>query len=133
MAQARLATLVPVRNMNRAVKFYTKTLGGRVAYRGEGQMRNMFASLVLGKDEVWLITPDKREKRTLAYTSFVVKNIKSFVRGLQRKGVRFQRAQRVGPETKVDGPIAYESFGASAFFKDTEGNLMMVWQGGSSM
>ena len=31
--------------------------------------------------------------------------------------------------TKVDGPIAYEEFGASAFFKDSEGNLLMLWQG----
>jgi hypothetical protein len=36
-------------------------------------------------------------------------------------------------ETKVEGPIAYESFGASAFFKDSEGNLLMVWQNNPPM
>jgi predicted enzyme related to lactoylglutathione lyase len=128
LSGARLASLIPIRNMNRAIKFYTKTIGGKLMFRGRGQMRNFWASLKLGDQEVWLIAPQKREKRTLSYHTFLVKNIKTFVKGLQRKGVRFQRAERMGPKTKLEGPIAHESFGSSAFFKDSEGNLMMVWQ-----
>jgi catechol 2,3-dioxygenase-like lactoylglutathione lyase family enzyme len=128
LSGVRLATLIPIRNMNRAIEFYTKALGGKLLYRGTGKMRDFWASVQLGNDVVWLIAPQKREKRTLAYSAFLVKDIKAFVNGLKRKGVKFQRAQRMGPETQVDGPIAYEPVGASAFFKDTEGNLMMVWQ-----
>ncbi|MGA8663507.1 MAG: VOC family protein [Thermoplasmata archaeon] len=124
----RLATLIPIRNMTRAIKFYTKAMGGKLLVRGTGQMRNFWASVQLGDDIVWLIAPDKREKRTLAYNTFLVKNIKGFVAGLQKRGVKFQRAQRMSPKTKVTGPIAWEPVGASAFFKDSEGNLMMVWQ-----
>jgi|HubBroStandDraft_1064217.scaffolds.fasta_scaffold31408_1 catechol 2,3-dioxygenase-like lactoylglutathione lyase family enzyme len=124
----RLVTLLPIRKMNRAIKFYTKGVGGKLLYRGRGAMKDSWASIQLGESEVWLISPSKREKRTLAYSTFVVKNIKTFVKGLQGKGVKFQRAQRMGADSRVEGPVTYESFGASAFFKDPEGNLMMVWQ-----
>ena len=127
-SEARLATLMPIRDMDRAIKFYTKALGGRLQFRGEGEMKDFWASMKLGANEIWLIAPQKREKRTMAYSTFLVKNIKSAVNELKRKGVKFQRAERMGPETRIEGPIAFESFGASAFFKDSEGNLMMVWQ-----
>jgi catechol 2,3-dioxygenase-like lactoylglutathione lyase family enzyme len=127
-SQSKLATLMPIRNMNRAVKFYTKGLGGKLTMRGEGQMKNFWASVRLGPNEIWLIAPEKREKRNLAYSTFLVKDIKRAVKELKQKGVKFQRAQRMGPETRLDGPIAFEPFGASAFFKDTEGNLLMIWQ-----
>jgi predicted enzyme related to lactoylglutathione lyase len=129
----RLVTLIPIRNMNRAIKFYTKAVGGKLKERGNGRMRNFWASMKLGDAEVWFIAPEKFERRTLAYTLLMVKNIRASVKKLQRNGVKFQRAERMGPDTKVEGPIAFESIGASAFFKDSEGNLMMVWQSSSPM
>jgi len=127
-SRATLVTLVPIKNMNRAVKFYTKTLGGKLRFRDKGAMKDFWASLTVGPNEIWLIAPQKRERRTLAYSTFVVKNIKKVVEGLQRKGVKFQRPERMGPETKIKGPVAYDSIGASAFFRDSEGNLLMLWQ-----
>ncbi|MCI4372435.1 MAG: VOC family protein [Thermoplasmata archaeon] len=128
VAGTRLTTMIPVRNMNRAVKFYTKAVGAKLEFRGRGQMKNLWASLTIGDSGVWLIVPEKHEKRNLAYTAFVVKNIKGFVKKLQGNGVKFQRAQPMGKNTKVVGPIAFDPFGASAFFRDSEGNSMMVWQ-----
>jgi predicted enzyme related to lactoylglutathione lyase len=130
---ARLVTLIPIRDMNRALKFYTKAMGGKLNYRGTGEMKDFWASVQLGEDQIWLVAPQKREKRTLAYSTFVVKNIKSFVKGLQGKGVKFLRAEKMSPDTKVEGPIASEKFGSSAMFRDTEGNLLMVWQNGPDM
>ncbi|HLM69834.1 MAG TPA: VOC family protein [Thermoplasmata archaeon] len=128
ITRAQLVTLIPVRDMNRAVKFYTKALGGKLTYRMKGKMRNFWASLTLGSNPIWLISPSKSEKRTLAYTTFVVKNIKSTVKDLKKRGVSFQRPEKLGADSRVEGSITYESFGASAFFKDTEGNLLMLWQ-----
>ena len=127
-SSAKMATMVPIRNMRRAIKFYTKTLGAKINYRGEGSMKDWWASIQLAKEELWLIIPSKHEKRTLAYQVFLVKNIKSSVKELQRKGVTFRRGEKGTPESKVEGPITWEPFGASAFFKDSEGNLLMVWQ-----
>jgi predicted enzyme related to lactoylglutathione lyase len=127
-SKATLATLVPIRNMNRAIKFYTKSLGGKLQDRARGAMKNFWASIKVGKEDFWLIAPEKREKRTLAYSTFLVRNIKGVVKELQRKGVKFERGEGMSKESRVEGPIVYESFGASAFFKDSEGNLFMVWQ-----
>lgn len=126
--KARVATLVPIRNMDRAVRFYTKTLGGELQMRGEGEMKDGFASIMLAGHEIWLIAPDSREKRSLAYTSFLTKDIRGFVAGLVDRGVKFEKAERPGPEGRIEGPIAYTSYGATAYFKDPEGNLWMVFQ-----
>lgn len=127
-SEARFATIVPIRDMGRALKFYTHTLGGKLLMRAEGDMKDYWASVKVAKSEFWLVTPQKHEKRELSYSVFVVKNIKSTVSGLKKKGVKFQRAEKMSKETKIDGPIAYDKFGAAAFFKDTEGNLLMLWQ-----
>ncbi len=114
--------------MDRAIKFYTKALHGKLMYRGEGEMKDYWASLKLGREEFWLVTPQTREKRTLAYSTFLVKDIKAVVNELKGKGVKFQRAEKMSKESRLEGPIAYDSFGAAAFFKDSEGNLLMIWQ-----
>ncbi len=132
-SKARMVTLVPVRNMNRAIKFYTKGLGGKVMDRAPGKMKDMWASLRLGKEELWFIVPSKWEKRTLAYQSFLVRNIKGVVTELQRKGVKFEKPDEPSPGARVEGPITIEPFGSAAFFKDSEGNLLMVWENNPPM
>lgn len=124
----RMVTLVPIRKMDRAIKFFSAKLSGKVKERARGPMRNFWASMKIGGAEVWLVAPSKREKRSLAYMTLLVRDIKRYVGGLQRKGVKFEKAERMGPDTKIDGAIATDQFGAAAFFKDTEGNLWMVWQ-----
>ena len=84
--------------------------------------------LSVGKSEFWLVRPEKNEKRDLAYSAFVVKDIKEIVDGLKRKRVRFLPAERMGADSKVDGPISYSPYGAAAILKDSEGNLLMLWE-----
>jgi predicted enzyme related to lactoylglutathione lyase len=124
----RLVPLIPIRKMERAIEFYTKKLDAKVLYRGQGSMRDFWASLKVGGVEVWLVTPEAWEKRKLAYNTIIVKDIKRFVASLVRRGVKFEKAERMSKETKIEGPIAFETFGASAAFKDSEGNLLMAWQ-----
>ena len=123
------ARLIPVRNMDRAVKFYTETLGGKLVYRGEGDMKDFWAALKVGKSDFWLVTPEEREKLELAYSVFLVKDIKSVVSDLKKKGVKFRRAETREEGSRIEGPITYDSAGAAAFFKDSEGNLLMLYQG----
>jgi len=96
--------------------------------RAPGDMKNSWASVNLGKSEFWLVKPDKNEKRDLAYSAFVVKDIKKTVERLKRKKVRFLPAERMGADSKVDGPISYSPYGAAAILKDSEGNLLMLWE-----
>jgi predicted enzyme related to lactoylglutathione lyase len=122
------ATLIPVKNMDRAVNFYTTTLGGTLQHRMEGKMKDFWASVSVGGSEFWLVAPDEKEKRALAYDVFTVDDIKAAVEELKGKGVKFNRGEKMGKESRVEGPITYDQAGATAFFKDTEGNLLMLYQ-----
>jgi predicted enzyme related to lactoylglutathione lyase len=129
----QLVSLIPVRKMDRAIGFYTKALGGKLGDRAPGKMKDFWATMKLGGAEVWFVTPSKREKRKLAYHTFIVKDIRKFVANLKQRGVKFEKPERMSKETTIEGPIAFEMVGASAFFKDSEGNLLMVWQNLSPM
>jgi len=96
--------------------------------RGMGEMKDSWASVNVGKTEFWLVRPEKHEKRELAYSAFVVKDIKKTVVGLKKKQVKFLPAERMGADSKTDGPISYSPYGAVAIMKDSEGNLLMLWQ-----
>ncbi|HYW85083.1 MAG TPA: VOC family protein [Spirochaetia bacterium] len=124
------ATLLPVRNMDRAVKFYTENLGGKLLHRMEGDMKDFWASIEVSGSEFWLVSPEEREKRALAYSVFMVDDIKGTVDKLKDKGVKFNRGEKAGKNSRVDGPITYDPpMGATAFFKDSEGNLLMLFEG----
>jgi predicted enzyme related to lactoylglutathione lyase len=133
LSNSNYATLIPIKKMSRAIKFYTENLGGKLVYRGEGEMKDYWAQVRIGKADFWLITPTKREKRELSYSVFVVKNVKRAVRALEKNGVKFEPGEKMGEGSKVDGPITSDASGAAAFFKDTEGNLLMVWQNNPPM
>ncbi len=83
--------------MDRAVRFYTKTLGGKLQSHAEGEMKDMWASVKIGKEEFWLIKPSSsREKKPdLAFSTFVVKNIKAEVTDLKKRGARFEKAEKM--------------------------------------
>ncbi len=121
-------SLIPIKNMNRAIKFYTNALSAVVNMRGTGDMKDGWASISVGKAELWLIVPAKRESMKFAYNVFKVKNIRTAVKSLRNRSVKFETAEEMGPGSKVDGPITYSPYGASAFFKDSEGNMLMLFQ-----
>ena len=126
--KAGFVTFVTIKKMDRALKFYTDGLGGKLISRGEGEMEDSWASVKIGKNEFWLVKPETWEKRELTYNAFVVDDISAAVSELKGRGVKFSRAERSGPETKIEGPISRDPWGAEAFFKDSEGNLLMLWQ-----
>jgi predicted enzyme related to lactoylglutathione lyase len=129
LSKAEFATITPVKNMDRAIKFYTKTLGGKLEMRAPGDMKDMWASIRIGKQAFWLGPRDpKLKKLDFAFSTFVVKDIKAEVSDLRKRGAKFQRAEKNSTITKIDGPISYSEFGAGAFFNDSEGNLLMLWQ-----
>ena len=128
LSKSSFATLIPIRNMNRAIKFYKQALGGSLNMRAPGEMRNYWASVNVGKTEFWLVRPDKHEKRELAYSTFIVKDIKKTAAGLKKKRVKFLPGEKMGGDSRVEGPIVYSPYGAAAMFKDSEGNLFMLWE-----
>jgi catechol 2,3-dioxygenase-like lactoylglutathione lyase family enzyme len=130
LTKAGFASFVLIRDMDRALKFYTKILGGKLVERAPGEMKDSWASVKIGKENFWMINPPgpRAKKPDLAFSTFIVKDLKAEVQGLQKKGVKFQKAEKMDSTTKIDGPIATDAFGATAFFNDSEGNLLMLWQ-----
>lgn len=123
------ASMIPIKDMDRALAFYTDTLGGKLQTRGDGEMKDSWASVKVNKAEFWLISPEKREKIELSYNVFTVADIEKVVEGLKKKKVKFDPAEDMGPGSKAEGPIATMPWDAkSAFFKDSEGNLMMLYE-----
>jgi catechol 2,3-dioxygenase-like lactoylglutathione lyase family enzyme len=127
--KADVVTLIPVKKMARAIEFYTKKLDAKVLMRGDGAMKDWWASIEIADHEFWLVGADASERRKLAYQALVVKNIKKAVAKLMDKGVKFEKGEAGEMGNKVDGPISSGENGASAFFKDTESNLWMVFEG----
>ncbi|HZW55359.1 MAG TPA: hypothetical protein VFF30_03640 [Nitrososphaerales archaeon] len=48
LSKAEFAMITPVLNMDRAIKFYTKALGGKLEMRAAGDMKDMWASVRIG-------------------------------------------------------------------------------------
>lgn len=128
LGESDVVIIVPIIDMDRAITFYVDLLGGSLNWRGEGEMKDSAASVNIGKTEFWFSRPEKLEERKLAYTAFSVKNIKEVVSGLQKKGVNFESAESMGSDTRIEDPITYTPYGAAAFFKDSEDNLLMLWE-----
>jgi predicted enzyme related to lactoylglutathione lyase len=130
LEKSGFATMVVIRDMDRAIRFYTKTLGGKLSQRAPGEMKNMWAEVKIGQELFWLVNPPgKREKRSeVAYNTFIVKDIRSSIADLRKRGVRFFKGEKMDENTKVEGPVSSDAFGSTAFFNDSEGNLMMLWQ-----
>src|SRR5579872_6549805 len=128
--KAGFATFITIKDMERAIKFYKK-LGGKVQSRASGDMKDSWASLKIGREEFWLVKPPGRQpkKPDLAFNAFIVKDLRKEVQDLRKKGVRFQKAEKMDESsTIIDGVISAGAFGSTSFFNDSEGNLMMLWQ-----
>ncbi len=94
-------------------------------------MKDMWVSVRMGRKEFWLIKPSDKEqgkKTDLAFSTFIVKNIKTEVANLKKKGAKFDAPETGEWTAKADDPIAYDPVGAAAFLKDSEGNLLMLFQ-----
>jgi len=109
---------IPVRDQNRALKFYTEKLGFRVRTDQQFSDTQRWIELSIpGADTgVVLFTPDGHEDRigTFVNTSWEVDNIDQTYAELQEKGVEFS------------GPPQKQPWGTFVMMKDSEGNQIVL-------
>jgi catechol 2,3-dioxygenase-like lactoylglutathione lyase family enzyme len=112
---------LPVVDMGRARKFYEEKLGLRLREEmlsgvlydcGGGTMLHLYQR-----------SPTKADNTAAA---FVVDDIEAEVAELKRKGITFEEYDL--PELKTKGGIATLDQEKTAWFKDTEGNILAVSQ-----
>jgi len=109
---------IPVRDQDRALKFYTEKLGFRVLTDQPFSDTQRWIELSIPGAEtgITLFTPDGHQDRvgTFVNTSWEVDNIEKTYRELSDKGVEF------------DGPPQKQPWGTFVRMKDSEGNQILL-------
>ena len=120
LANATLVAILPAVDLNRAKKFYTEKIGLRIVE--ESPKGLVFKSENSGPDlYIYKREPTKADN-TVA--GFIVEDVEKEVEELKEKGVVFEEYDT--PQTKTVNSIASKDRGKSAWFKDTEGNIIAV-------
>jgi predicted enzyme related to lactoylglutathione lyase len=109
---------IPVSNQDRALAFYTEKLGFKVSTDQPFDERQRWIELQIGNGTtgVVLFTPPQHADRVGTFTgmSFKCDDLDKTYAEMVERGVEF-----VGPPRR-------ESWGASAQFKDPDGNLFVM-------
>ncbi len=109
---------IPVRDQDRALKFYTEKLGFRVLTDQQFSEAQRWIELSIPGAEtgIALFTPAGHEDRigTFVNTSWEVDNVEKTYAELQANGVEF-----TGPPNK-------QQWGTSVILKDSEGNQIVL-------
>jgi len=122
LSQAQIVPYIPVSNLDRARKFYEEKLGFRPASPpGYGVMYDS------GRGSRFFMYPSAGAGTSKASTAFWdVPDVESEVAALRSKGVVFEEYDT--PEFKTVNGIATGDGAKTAWFKDTEGNILAVSQ-----
>lgn len=121
LTHAGVTTILPVRNMDRARKFYEEKLGLEPeGFAAEGNY--LFAC---GKgDHISLVPKPEGTKSDYTVMSFEVQGIERVITELEGKGIRFEDYDM--PNLKTVNHISSMETEKAAWFKDTEGNFLCV-------
>jgi catechol 2,3-dioxygenase-like lactoylglutathione lyase family enzyme len=130
LAHARVATRIPVRDLDRARRFYSEKLGLEPAEERPGGLLYRCTS-----GEFSLFGSAGTSPGTFTQMSFEVDDLRATVAELKRRGVVFEHVDIPGLET-VDGIAEvsgnYPSKGGhgelAAWFRDLDGNMLGVGQ-----
>jgi predicted enzyme related to lactoylglutathione lyase len=109
---------IPVRDQERALRFYTEKLGFRILTDQEFSEKQRWIELSIPGAETGLalFTPDGHEDRvgTFVNTSWEVDNVESTYAELSARGVEFA------------GPPQKQPWGTFVILKDSEGNQIVL-------
>ena len=109
---------IPVKDQDRALRFYTEKLGFRILIDQQFSEKQRWIELSIPGAEtgVSLFTPDGHEDRvgTFVNTSWEVDNMDKTYQELTAKGVEFA------------GPPQKQPWGTFAILKDSEGNQIVL-------
>jgi catechol 2,3-dioxygenase-like lactoylglutathione lyase family enzyme len=130
LENARVATRIPVRDLNRAREFYADKLGLEPSEERPGGLLYR-----CGKGEFALFGSAGTSPRTFTQMAFEVDDLRATVAALKERGVEFEEVDIPGLET-VDGIAEvegnYPSKGGvgelAAWFRDLDGNMLGVGQ-----
>ncbi len=119
---ARIVAYIPVSDLDRARKFYEQTLG--ITPKETGVAGVLYEC---GEGSRFFMYPSAGAGTSKASTAFwTVPDVEAEVAALKAKGVVFEEYDN--PNFKTVNSIATGGGAKSAWFKDTEGNILAVTQ-----
>jgi catechol 2,3-dioxygenase-like lactoylglutathione lyase family enzyme len=122
LADARVVAVLPVVDLDRARSFYEEKLGLKAASGPDGLMFECGQGTILA-----LYEHGSPNRAGHTQAGWEVDNIEEAVQGLAARGVVFEQYDLPGLKTDERG-IARAGAGKGAWFKDTEGNILSVFQ-----
>jgi catechol 2,3-dioxygenase-like lactoylglutathione lyase family enzyme len=122
LKNARVETTIPAQDLARAKAFYTEKLGLTPSEeRDDGIQFDLNGTTFL------LFKSAGAASGTHTQASFDVQNVDAEIVDLRSRGVVFEEYDLPGLKTE-NGIVTLEGAGRGGFFKDTEGNLIGVFQ-----
>ena len=102
---------VPISNMARSIRFYTKALGLKLRYRAENEWAEVKGpGIVIGLHPMMGLRRKAKPGKSCMSIGFTVRKLETEMVRLKKKGVRF------APKIMDEGPVRL------AFFNDPDGN-----------
>ncbi len=121
LSKLEVHATLPVQDLKRARQFYSEKLGLTPKQELPGGL------LYAAKDSFFLLFPSSgKSTATFTQAGWETDNIEAEVSGLKAKGVIFEEYNL--PSLKTVNGIATTGDSRSAWFKDSEGNLLGIVQ-----
>jgi catechol 2,3-dioxygenase-like lactoylglutathione lyase family enzyme len=128
LANARIAAIVPVSSVDRAVEFYEGLLGLDVVARRDDLPQNPEAEFSAGEGGLLAYESVAAGQSRGTLAGFRVDDIDAAVTALRERGVKFEEYDT--PDLKTENGIASVGDVRAAWFKDPDGNILAVEQTG---
>jgi len=126
LGNARIAAIVPVSDLERAVEFYGSTLGLRLIDRNADLPDNPEALFEAGDGTLIVYKSTAAGQGRATEAAFVVDDLDEAMAGMRERGVTFEEYDLPGLTT--ENGVASIAGIRAAWFKDPDGNILAVEQ-----
>ena len=126
LGNARIAAIVPVSDLERAVEFYGTTLGLRIVDQNADLPDNPEAVFEAGDGVLFVYKSAAAGEGRATVAGFVVTDLDAAMAGMRERGVTFEDYDF--PGLKTENGVADLGSVRAAWFKDPDGNILAVEQ-----
>ena len=124
LTDAGIVAIVPVSDVEAAIRFYGETLGLELQERRDDLPENREAEFKAGQGTLLVYESVGAGKSRHTVAGFRVDDVDAVVAALRERGVEFEDYDL--PELKTDGGVAEVGDVRAAWCRDPDGNLLAV-------
>lgn len=124
LASAGIVAIVPVSNVEAAIRFYGETLGLELQERRDDLPENREAEFKAGQGTLLVYESIGAGKSRHTIAGFRVDDVDETVARLRERGVEFEEYDL--PQMKTEGGIAAVGDVRAAWCRDPDGNLLAI-------